>query len=1188
MIIVSRVGGKIRTSSMRQSNRSVSHVRRLGYTACLLAALSPILSADSLGQEQPAQPPAAALMAGSAPASGGDASGATLPGSPAQATGSTIPPDASGPAPAATGEGGPTHPAAAAPRARVPEAGLRWDTIYLPNARGELVPVPLDADLQEFLDWRAKKNAANVDVRPAFGISSIALSGTAGDERAELTAVIRVQIDRAGEWVQVPLRLNEAVLRETAYEGPGKAAFDDFDREAGYRWSFQGEGLHTLTLSLFVPVRKQSPSRRLQLALPPSAVGHVRISVPLKRIAIRPGDPPAERDPRSTVRTRILDDATEIEIFGLDQRLDLNWQPLPDPAQVATVLESHTLISVQPTIDSVLLTSVQTVQARQGSFDSLTVRLPAGFELVALEGRQYASHSMLPDGRVAVRLTEPGTGPVELRWTLQTPLPETGGVLLEGFEVEHARRQTGEVALVQVEGLRVARLEAANVHRINVGDLVGQIPQLPLTSAYRFLRQPFRLGIAVTPNPPGFTVQQEQRLHFSGQRAELTADFRIRVYRGVVETLDLVWPNRRAEGWVIEPPDLFAAPGEGAAVELFELEADEAGEIVRVHLRDRQSGDFTLRVRAARKFLPEPEASVITLPGIEATSPSPTDLFVTSADAVEVQLEPTAETALEWLEASDAPEHVDHYRVPGSAPMLAVRLAVHDQIVQASARVNVELADGRLLVREEIAYDVRYERLPQVRLLVPRELGERVRFRGPDGALVSPMWTRSNDGAHSQATIRFAEPRIGRFGLTAEYVIDPETGLPPAAPFDIAVPLLLPAEAAIGSVVVSTPPAETVEIVVSAPEWQRQATFDEHLQWRTTAAAASIPLRLERAAPDVHQHYVVRRALLRTAFDRNGDAASRAQFRLDGEFTRLLLHIPRGQVVRSVWWDQQSVSEERLVLVDEVRGLYRLEIADETTGVVSGEHLLTLELRGDAPPDFSWTDACRIPLPGFPGHVRVEQSVVDIVLPADMHLFAEPRGLTPLYEWRRGTVFWWRQPWPAYSDLEAWIGKGGPPREALFENGNSYRFGRFGAIESIQFQAMSQPLIVLLGAGLALAVGFVLLKIPAARDALTVLIVAFVAALAGLWYAEPVRVLLQPALLGLLLAVMAAAIEYVIQRRRGPSIITLSTASDFYAPVPGGSGHYRAFPAGAEDPTAVRPPPASIGEPLSTTASREG
>ena len=94
---------------------------------------------------------------------------------------------------------------------------------------------------------------------------------------------------------------------------------------------------------------------------------------------------------------------------------------------------------------------------------------------------------------------------------------------------------------------------------------------------------------------------------------------------------------------------------------------------------------------------------------------------------------------------------------------------------------------------------------------------------------------------------------------------------------------------------------------------------------------------------------------------------------------------------------------------------------------------------------------------------------------------------------------------------------------------------------------MSQPAIMLCGAGFALAVGFILLRIPATRHMLTLLGLGCGMAILALWRPEPVQLLLQPALFGLLLAVVAAILENRSRRSQQASLVTLSSPDDFLA-----------------------------------------
>ena len=95
---------------------------------------------------------------------------------------------------------------------------------------------------------------------------------------------------------------------------------------------------------------------------------------------------------------------------------------------------------------------------------------------------------------------------------------------------------------------------------------------------------------------------------------------------------------------------------------------------------------------------------------------------------------------------------------------------------------------------------------------------------------------------------------------------------------------------------------------------------------------------------------------------------------------------------------------------------------------------------------------------------------------------------------------------------------------------------------------MSQTAVILAGAGLALAFGLALLRIPATRHVLTILVVGFGLSLVGLWHLEAVQLLLQPAVFGLLLAFVASVIESQIKRRQRASLVTFSSPSDFLVP----------------------------------------
>ena len=110
-----------------------------------------------------------------------------------------------------------------------------------------------------------------------------------------------------------------------------------------------------------------------------------------------------------------------------------------------------------------------------------------------------------------------------------------------------------------------------------------------------------------------------------------------------------------------------------------------------------------------------------------------------------------------------------------------------------------------------------------------------------------------------------------------------------------------------------------------------------------------------------------------------------------------------------------------------------------------------------------------------------------------------------------------------------------------------YPLSCFGPPQPLVFWTMSRSSVVGCGAGLALLLGFVLIRLPVTRHVLTFLVVGFLMSLTALWFSEPVKVLLQPAILGAAMAVIAAIIDRVGRREPQTPLVTLTSPSDFYA-----------------------------------------
>jgi len=1111
----------------------------------------------------------------------------------------------------------PAAPAAAAPSAEKSAADpIPWipgDAIWLPADDGRLVPVPFGAEMKDFLKWLKDRQAPAADI-PEFSITSLVLEGAADDDRATLRATFQIQVQRDNAWIRVPLRLDEAYLVPGArHAGAGEGspvggAAPGAGVEPGYAWYLKGRGLHELTLPLVVPLRKL-PARRLELSLPAATASSLKLRVPLPHLRVTPQE-------NSLVKTRSVDDkSTEVEVIGLGKRLDLRW--LPQTETEASLMSATSIrLSLTRDQESVLLKANQKIQARQGSYQRIKVQLPPGFELQngfevqngqpRFEGRQYSHEDVEADNAVTVELDEPTEGLVEMQWELEAPFPTNGQLSLSGFQVERARSQIGDIAISSADEFRISQLGGDAVRRVNASELPDRVQ---VDSAYKFSQQPFRLDLKIEEIEPQFTTEPVYYLHMAADRVELTADLRFTVHRGAVQDVELKWPGWRAEGWQIE--QLRNAEGFAQDVEFV---GESGNESVRIRVVDRSKREFRQTFRAGRRISGDGAGTLLSLPRVVATSPRAPILVIADAENVESKLEPVEGTTVRPLPAGrrrtiELPDelrelNLTELQIESQAGKFSAEVSVHERQVRAEATVVAELKENRLHVEERIAYDVRYESIAEIGLLAPKNLDRRVLFflRGDDDleTPLNPIWTPQESRNLEKARFTLPEPRKGRFEVIArfEMVAPEELSAATDAPASLPVALIQSTDARIAPVRVEFKNTGSVDAAISDSAWVLQMPRSDAAAtaWMTTAEAPAVPLQLSLSRRDALQDYSVRRGWIRTLLAPDGTAKVRAQYRLEGAVSTVELTLPPGSMFPHFWWDDRALSTSDQTAADVVLRGYRLKISND---VERGSHLLTVEYTLPMEGPLAWAVQRELSAPRFAQAVWTEQLLWQVVLPYEHYLWTYPSEYAPEFRWRRQNIFWSRAPVAPYDDPAEWIGASdGPDDPNPVPEGNSYAFSRGAPAAPLMVVALHQSMVVLFGAGLALALGFALIKMPALHTVLTPLLLAFVVAVLWLLAAAPMQLLLQPALLGFFLAVVAAFIDGAFKRDKSSVFLTLPPASDFASPaastappgtMPSSSVNQPVIlGAGSDDPTALRPASGELAESLSSNDTGMG
>jgi hypothetical protein len=1059
------------------------------------------------------------------------------------------------------------------------------DIVRLPDKDGHFVWTIHGASMEQFVEFLKLKSRAEQS-EPDYSISSVSITGTCDDEKARLTAKIEIQVDRDGTWLSVPIGLQGGMLvpgiRQTGAGELRPVASPDVNMVY-----LRGKGLHEVFVPLIVTVRRQLNQRHLQLTIPPAAGSQLTLRVSREHCQVKPIEGAhviATPDPPGT----------RIEAYGIKGQLDLTWEvPLSEP-QVRTIFDVASKWTLGMDGDRVRLHVAQTIDPKQGTVGSLRVRMPTGFATVACEqkdvtdARKYTAADCDPTGFIKIDLKPTASGRAELTWDLEGPHAAGAAIVLRGLDVEGARSESGEIALVPSEGFHFEVRGGDNIRRINgLGAGLAE-------STYSF-SQPFRMELALEEIRPEFSVEPTLFLLLSDQRAELSGQFRIQIHQGALRAIAFKWADWKKQGWTIDD-----ASDNAEAIES-DPKDQTAKNTLRFRLSGRLGSDFVVSFRAVRPIPARGKTFLLTLPVVDASVRPASALVVADAENVKSTLEPLAETATrpippERREALPIPEPFRGLRqialrIDSAVQAFDAKVVVEKQEIETEATAHLEVQEGRLQVTERISYHIAYERLAEATLVLPKELkrGD-VQFsldRNDSDIEAIPSWTPGEADSGDVARIPLEPRRIGTVDIFARYSVPLAELGPSEASIQIAVPLIRSRDAAFKAMRVDLRASDDTEVEVTDETWSPQIPQispdkgSTHA-WTVAGERATIPLRLVRISSVAAPRVKITRAFLRSLVDVTGTVQTAALYRIEGAAPSVALTLPPHVVDARFSLDGIGLKPERAHETRPESGEYRLDI-----GALSPnpERVLAVEYRDPSGSPCGFIALHRLQAPTFPDTTSIGSLIWEVTFPYEQFLFLDPSGFSPEFRWQRQSVFWSRQGTALAGDIGGWLGT---RIRTNGDEGNSYAFSRYGTVPMIVVGSMAQSFVVFVGAGMSLLAAFVLFKVPLARSPLTLFVFAFAAAAAYLWSPETVRLLLQPAILGFVLAAAAAMLDTRFQRRRARYLLAAPSAADFVSTATSPSSIERALVL-TNDPEAVTiNRPASHVGPLPLSASQRG
>lgn len=987
---------------------------------------------------------------------------------------------------------------------------------------------------------------------PAFHLARLELSGQVDGDRATVTAHIDVDVNRdGGGYHDVPLRLQQAHVLKKEYSGPGREGpIVDVPTEEGIVWRFSGYGTHHLKLTMWVPIKESPAGRQLVLSLPTMPPGFdAQVSLTI------PGAPVALRGSRelTVLSSQSVDGKNEILANVRGPRLDLTWS---EPPEVQTsfrqVKSSFTLVRDG---DRVLVQTEQVLIPENLGVKSTEVKLPQGFDLEDVTGEFLKSHEPIPSRPGWRKLTfREGIGErIELSWTLAAPFAADGGTLaFDGLMVPEARNQSGQIRLQDFPGYQLIPRPGQFVRRAP-----ASTPQV--AEIFEYTKQPFRIEWSIQKIVPKFSARTRSVLFVAATQLSLDQKYQFQTDSGSLEHIDFVWPDAVAQGWRLDPSSIT-----GDA--FIPLDGDRLGRDgkLRVSWKTPRFGTFELSVRLIRSLDSDLTGAQFQLPGIPAARSMPTEMLIAAEDQLDVSVRDSMGTSIP-ASSIDPQKLIDvpatlisqmRHSLTLAADLPSVDLAWKSQsrVVEAESEVELRRASsGRIRVRQLVQYQIRFGRMSVFQWELPKSLGKQLEpgsaglLASVDGEAVTP---RIHDGI---LELTSPAPRIGRVSVTLDYAVPTSGATAPT------VPVLTALDATYSASRVKIPEGEPLRVSPGSTEWQPVPTAPDALVW-VTSSATQIPVNLQAdsvAAP----RFSVEQATYRTRYDATGLCEGVCEFHWNGGVRVLPLTLPPHTELLAVRCNGINFSSSSGQIDSEPGHPENISLRLPTT---QGNNVrLAILYRSTKAIPFSQRDLRTVPLPELPSDASIVHSYWELELPPGRHLFIGPPDLTAEHRWQRSGLFWLRQPLTAYGKIREQNLTEAAQLTPLSDLSQVYAYSSIGPIVIPRFQSMSRSLILLLGAGLTLSMGFLFWNLPVTRNMLTLLLIAFGTSLLSLWFLEPIQLLLQPAILGIILAILASIVDF---RSRRPTSIFLPPTIPMTPPTqvapmpPSGADHESVIP----------------------------
>lgn len=969
---------------------------------------------------------------------------------------------------------------------------------------------------------------------------------------------------------------------------------EDSGTESGSEQSFS----HTFSFSLSFPVATLGKEdQRLRLSFPPAVASRLVLSVPMEDAV-----PMDTQSMELRSIAPIPSGGTQFEMQRISQSAEISWRPQIKTEQISkpTALQvegAKIFVRINP--QEMQFDASLPVQSVGGPLHRFHVRLPQGtryvpespesgfvpeYQIREISEQQDVESSAENAGKESVNhapileITVQGSSRQEIRLRAVRPLSTEERPLfheLSGFDAIGAERQAGHIEIEIPDDMRLSWKSA---HAIQLDDDSQSSVSDKKIVRFTYYSQPFSMQVRAVLPQTQISVKPEYQVEVEKEQLVLHGKISAMVRGAKTDHLQLHlfrWNLQEvASNGMFDISDISRDEEE--------KEGSRGKNTTTIPLLVRTDGPIELSFTATHPLPPlvENRSHIhFELPIPLADRIEPATITIIPADNVELP-----GNTQECIGFSRVSRIVSGFPAPirqqeplyfrtdiplnseTSVLSFESEMILHQQAVYANSRADIRLMEKQDQVVQQLLYDVRFEPLSRIHLLIPKSIDEngslKIFLEGKEIDYSRYSFPDSVDESVVRRRIVLPSPLIGTGSFIIRYSFEPMEAHKQMTT-RANIPLIVPADAKLVEQLVITSVQSGVKIQSYSPlseQDQEDVSPEKEIDfkirklkkpWKKVERGGSgignsgllescfssenwetsIPLYVQLDYMDVLGTTVVERAWIQTLLTERV-RVDRACFRITSDHESIPIYLPNGfeknRVV--VFWDN-----EQIPLQYDAEGAL---LISQKFSERSKPHLLDIkyQMAGE-----SITNNLEIELLHFDPDVWIRKMYWQVILPQNRHILGDCSGWTPEFHWSWNKLFWKRESALSPEELEIWIGSSGEHGMNISQETSQYLFSSFNPPKTCELQVVNRTQIVLFCSGTTLLIGLGLIYFPWVRHvgvifALSVLLVAVL-----LYHPSASLLILQSSILGVLLALISGILARIFhQDQKWKSIPTHS------------------------------------------------